>query len=72
MLLFDKKFNFIVSAIDPNSVLWYENYDIKSVITPVNVKVYKELLRQADYDESKTDYLVNGFTNGFDIQFKGE
>ena len=29
------------------------------------------LLRETAYDESKTKYLIDGFTNGFDIGYRG-
>lgn len=47
------------------------NPDFKSLITPLNVTRYYELLLQSEYDESKTRYLVDGFTNGFDLGYRG-
>ena len=41
-------------------------------MTPVNVKKYEYLLKKSGYDPSKTQYLVNGFTNGFDLKYNGE
>ena len=59
---------FIILAVD---VYKCSNFNLKHIVTPVKVKVYEKLLRQAMYDSDKTDFLVNGFTNGFSLQYKG-
>ena len=40
-------------------------------MTPVNVAEYKRLLLQAGYDSNKLSFLVNGFTNGFSLEYGG-
>ena len=52
-------------------MLYFENLDLENVVTPVNVDVFEQLLREADYNESKTNYLVQGFRNGFSLEFEG-
>lgn len=40
------------------------------VVTPINVKALNQWLQ--GYDKNKRDYLIDGFTFGFQIPFKGE
>ena len=54
-----------------DDIPWYENYDLQNIVTPINAKVLKKLLVQAEYNKDKTEYLVDGFTNGFDICYQG-
>ena len=41
------------------------------MITPVNVVVFESLLKQAKYEGNKTDYIINGFRNGFELGYEG-
>ena len=50
---------------------YFENYNLKDVITPVNVDRLQELLMEANYDKSETKFLVNGFRHGFRIGYHG-
>ena len=45
--------------------------DLKNIVTPVKVKVYESLLKQAGYDKYKTNFSVNGFRRGFPLQYRG-
>ena len=38
----------------------------------MNWKKLKELLESAGYDQEKTDFLVNGFKDGFDLGYEGD
>lgn len=40
-------------------------------MTPVNVDRYSQLLEQSGYDPAKSKELVQGFTNGFDLGYRG-
>ena len=53
-------------------VLFYENFDLESIVTPVNVPKLEQLLVETKYDKQKTKYLVDSFTNGFDLGFRGD
>ena len=53
------------------NILQYENLDLGNIKTPVNVKVFEKLLKESRYDEAKTAFLVDGFTNGFPIGYAG-
>ena len=52
-------------------VLQYENFDLDNIKTPVNVKAFKDLLEQSKYDPVETNFLIDGFTNGFYIGYEG-
>ena len=54
------------TAIDDDS-----NDDLCCIVTPINVKVYEQLLRSSNYDPAEIDFLVDGFSNGFDIGYEG-
>ena len=52
-------------------ILYFENFDLENVITPVDSKKLHELLLTAGYDKTKTEFLVNGFNEGFSIGYNG-
>ena len=41
------------------------------VVTPVRPQVLNKLLNQAGYPHDKTQFLVQGFSQGFNIQYQG-
>ena len=47
------------------------NFDLYNLVTPVNVDVLEQLLRESSYDETETEFLINGFRNGFSIGYRG-
>ena len=52
-------------------VLQFCNMNLQDVKTPVNVQVLKELLCESRYDKTETEFLIDGFTNGFSIGYAG-
>ena len=52
-------------------VLEASNFDLDNIITPVDPECLNDLLLQTNYDDCKREYLVNGFRNGFSINYKG-
>ena len=52
-------------------ILQYENFDLDSIKTPVNVKSFKKLLLDSNYDVKETEFLIEGFQNGFSIGYEG-
>ena len=52
-------------------ILQYENLDLDSIKTPVNVEVLENLLKKSNYDEKETRFLVNGFRDGFELGYEG-
>ena len=56
----------------PNvEVLYHENFDMDSIVTPVNADQFEKLLKESSYDPEETRFLVNGFKSGFSIGFEG-
>ena len=51
--------------------LYYENFDLHNVVTPINANRLRNLLVESGYDEAKTRFLFNGFTQGFDLGYEG-
>ena len=45
--------------------------DLKNIVTPLNVEKFAELLKNSNYDRAESVFLIDGFTNGFDIGYKG-
>ena len=53
-------------------ILMFENTDLENIFTPVKVDKLEQLLTESDYDQEKTQYLVNGFKHGFSLEFEGD
>ena len=51
--------------------LFYENYDLENIVTPVNANKFRDLLQEAGYDQEKTKYLHERFSQGFSIHYRG-
>ena len=47
------------------------NNDITDIITPVSVSHLHEALIESKYDAAKVNYLIEGFTNGFSLEYNG-
>ena len=64
----------VVCFAEANSqteVLYYENFDLENVVTPVDIEELEKLLIKANYDAAKTSYLIDRFKNCFDIGYRG-
>ena len=53
-------------------ILFYENYDLTNLKSPVNHEILGNLLNETGYDASETQFLVNGFKHGFEIGYQGD
>ena len=51
--------------------MYYENCDLRNVVTPVNHRKLTAMLHEAGYDENDTHFLESGFRDGFDIGYSG-
>ena len=47
------------------------NTDLTNIVTPVKVNVFADLLQKSVYDVEETNFLIDGFENGFDIRYQG-
>ena len=43
--------------------------DLHSIVTPIKVECLQELLQLSGYDQNKSSFLIQGFTEGFDIDY---
>ena len=53
-------------------ILFYQNYDLVNVVTPVNPTALESLLIQSEYDVQEIKFLVEGFTSGFSLGYARE
>ena len=49
----------------------FENFDLESLVTPLNVNKFVELLQKSSYNEEESRFLIQGFTEGFGIGYQG-
>ena len=47
------------------------NHNLMDITTPVNADKLEELLKHSNYNEKESRFLVDGFKNGFDIEYHG-
>ena len=65
-LIPNKLFNLISGEIK-----YFENFDLQSIVTPVNADRLEQLLIETKYPKNKTKKLIDGFRNGFDLGYRG-
>ena len=51
--------------------MFYENFDLKTIVTPVNVKQLEYMLNMSHYDRNEINFLCKGFRDGFDLGYQG-
>ena len=52
-------------------VMRFDDKKWAKIKTPIKVDVYEDLLIKSSYDQNKTEFLVKGFREGFDIGYEG-
>ena len=52
-------FNCIYFAESEQEVLQFENLDLETIKTPVNIPVLKLLLMESNYDKKETEFLID-------------
>ena len=50
---------------------YFSNPNLESIVTPLNVNRFEEFLRHYQYDRAESEFLIDGFRNGFDIGYQG-
>ena len=55
-----------------SSIPWFVNHDLDNIVTPVDVDTFGKMLMEAGYNLAKTEYLVKGFKDGFNLNFVGD
>ena len=62
----------MVSTIIEKKVDYFRNLDWEKINTPIKVKELDELLKLTKYDVNKSNYLIQGFSQGFSIGYQGK
>ena len=60
---------------DNDDVLFYTNYDMDSIVTPVKIEVYEMYLHDSGYSSKfpeKAKLLIDGFKHSFDLGYEGD
>ena len=47
------------------------NFDLMNVVMPINVENLERLLTDSKYNQTETEFLVQGFKFGFDLGYEG-
>ena len=53
-------------------MLEFENFDTESLVSPIKVNEFIDLLVESNYPENKIQFIKQGFTEGFDIGYRGK
>ena len=58
-------------SLNISEIEHYTNHDLKNIVTPLKAEVFGKLLKESGYPKNETDFLIKGFTDGFDIGYRG-
>ena len=47
------------------------NHNTDNICTPINVHRLARLLQESNYDKKKSEFLIEGFSRGFDLGYRG-
>ena len=53
------------------TINYFSDFKWDEIKMPIKSDKLEELLNASGYDQGKTDYLINGFRNGFNIEYAG-
>ena len=51
-------------------VLYFENFDLDNIITPVDYRAFERLLNETSYDTNETKFITEGFRDGFSLEYQ--
>ena len=51
--------------------MYFENFDLDNIVTPVNIEAFERLLIQTKFDSKECEFLIQSFRYGFDIRYRG-
>ena len=52
-------------------ILYFKNFDLDNIVTPVDYQKLEQLLKQTNYNPYETQFVIDGFKNGFNIGYRG-
>ena len=67
----NKSSNCFIPAADDQGIKQFCNFDLESIVTPIYVPKFKAAMQEAGYDPNKAEFLIDGFTKGFDFSYRG-
>ena len=50
---------------------YYENFDLETVVTLVDIPKFVKLLEESNYKQEEIDFLEQGLKHGFDLHYEG-
>ena len=53
-------------------IMYFENFDLEHIVTPVDVDRLEKLLEQAGYEPGKRNFVVNEFRYGLNLECQGK
>ena len=56
---------------DKTEILYYKNFDLGTVVMPIDAEKFNQLLIDSNYDAAKRTKLITGYRQGFDIGYHG-
>ena len=59
----------MVSSVNSEEVLWFKNYNLDEIFTPVDANKFGSLLEEAGYPSDKTEFFRSGFSVGFPLHY---
>ena len=52
-------------------ILFFDNYDLDQLVTPMDAERFNELLVESGYDDELRREVIQGFKEGFDLGYEG-
>ena len=59
-------------TVQEHEVMWNVNHDMDNIVTPVDAEVFDELLRDAEYEDDKCNFVIQEFKEGFGLNYEGD
>ena len=69
LVYFNSIYCIYYTGFQEEQVMYFENFDLENIQTPVNVDQFVAAMEEADYQPDKIQFLKQGFTYGFDIGY---
>ena len=63
---------YFIILFDLEDLMFHWNHNLSSIVTSVNVDNLEKLLNLYGYNKKKSKFLIDGFTNGFSLQYQGK
>ena len=61
----------LATTVAAPTVPFYTNRDLENLVMPIRINVFRDMLIRSNYDGAETQFLIEGFSRGFDIGYQG-